>query len=53
MMLQGAGDASVRPEAGEVVQFVRVGLRVVEAVLDLAAGRRVGGGLVLVMRLEQ
>jgi hypothetical protein len=35
-LLQGLGNISVRPEAGEVVQFVRIGLQVVEAVLDVA-----------------
>jgi hypothetical protein len=40
---QGVGDASVRPEAGEVVQFVGIGLQVVEAVLDLACGGGIQG----------
>jgi hypothetical protein len=35
---QGVGDAGVRPVPAEVVQFVGVGLQVVEAVLDVAFG---------------
>jgi hypothetical protein len=37
-LLQGLGNISVRPEAGEVVQFVRIGPQVVEAILDVASG---------------
>ena len=42
-MPQGVGDAGVRPEAGEVVQFVGISLQVVEAALDVAFG----GGIFL------
>lgn len=48
MVLQGFGDISVRREAGEVVQFVRVGLQVVEAVLDVSFG----GGIFFGVRLR-
>jgi hypothetical protein len=36
---QGVGDASVRPEAGEVVQFVGIGLQVVSVKKTMTFGR--------------